>query len=292
MAGQETGLIGMEMEMTEKRKIPVVIPAYEPDEKLLGLLGELKKEGIAPVIVVDDGSGPKYRKLFDRAEKEFGAKVLRHAVNLGKGRALKTAFNECLQSSGEIIGCVTADSDGQHTAASIRKCMEAMREHPLALVLGSGLGVAGSVHVRFALHLGHPQGVDNDMDMDVAAVVVTVRVGADQGLVSGELLGTEPLPQRLGLVHCQAVVGAVPGVKGQDVVMAFHVLPLLVFSIAEIGPHTGYGEVLLAAIQRRNAVVLTGDKPPVLVQDGLAGELVMLKGEVLLRHAVVGIFRA
>lgn len=27
--------------------------------------------------------------------------------------------------------------------------------------------------------------VDNDMDMDVAAVVVTVRVGADQGLVSG-----------------------------------------------------------------------------------------------------------
>jgi len=161
-----------------------------------------------------------------------------------------------------------------------------------AAVLGSGLGVAGSVHVRFALHLGHPQGVDNDMDMDVAAVVVTVRVGADQGLVSGELLGTEPLPQRLGLVHCQAVVGAVPGVKGQDVVMAFHVLPLLVFSIAEIGPHTGYGEVLLAAIQRRNAVVLTGDKPPVLVQDGLAGELVMLKGEVLLRHAVVGIFRA
>ena len=136
MAGQETGLIGMEMEMTEKRKIPVVIPAYEPDEKLLGLLGELKKEGIAPVIVVDDGSGPKYRKLFDRAEKEFGAKVLRHAVNLGKGRALKTAFNECLQSGGEIIGCVTADSDGQHTAASIRKCMEAMREHPLALVLG------------------------------------------------------------------------------------------------------------------------------------------------------------
>ena len=31
---------------------------------------------------------------------------------------------------------MTADSDGQHTAASIRKCMEAMREHPLALVLG------------------------------------------------------------------------------------------------------------------------------------------------------------
>lgn len=130
------------------------------------------------------------------------------------------------------------------------------------------------------------------MDMDVAAVVVAVRVGADQGLVSGELLGTEPLPQLLGLIHRQAVVGAVPGVKGEDVVMAFHILPLLVLAIAEIGPHTGHGKVLPAAIQRRNAVVLAGDKPPVLVQDGPAGELVMLKGEVLLRRAVVGIFRA
>ena len=74
--------------------------------------------------------------------------------------------------------------------------------------------------------------------------------------------------------------------------MALYVLPPLVFAIAEIGPHTGHGEVLPAAIQRRNAVVLAGDKPPMLVQDGLAGELVMLKGEVLLRRAVVGIFRA
>lgn len=161
-----------------------------------------------------------------------------------------------------------------------------------AAVLGSGLGVAGPVHVRLALHFLHPQGVNDDMDMDVAAVVVAVRVGADQGLVSGELFGAEPLSQLLGLVHRQPVVGAVPGVKGEDVVMALYVLPPLVFPIAEIGPHTGHGEVLPAAVQRRNAVVLAGNKPPVLVQDGPAGELVMLKGEVLLRRAVVGIFRA
>ena len=74
--------------------------------------------------------------------------------------------------------------------------------------------------------------------------------------------------------------------------VAFHVLPPLVLSVAEVGPHTGHGEVLPAAVQRRNAVVLAGDKPPVFVQDGPAGELVMLEGEVLLRRAVVGIFRA
>ena len=122
--------------MTEIKGIPVVIPAYEPDEKMLGLLGDLQKEGLGPAIVVDDGSGPEYGELFERARSEYGAKVLRHAVNLGKGRALKTAFNECLQSVPDAVGCVTADSDGQHTAASIRKCMEAMAEHPMALVLG------------------------------------------------------------------------------------------------------------------------------------------------------------
>ena len=83
-----------------------------------------------------------------------------------------------------------------------------------AAVLGSGLGVAGPVHVRLARYFIYPQGVDNDMDVDVAAVVVSVRVGADQGLVSGKLLGTESLPQLLGLVHRQSVIGAVPGVKG------------------------------------------------------------------------------
>ena len=34
----------MEIEMTENKRIWVVIPAYEPDEKLLGLLKDLKEE--------------------------------------------------------------------------------------------------------------------------------------------------------------------------------------------------------------------------------------------------------
>ena len=50
--------------MTEIKGIPVVIPAYEPDEKMLGLLGDLQKEWLGPAIVVDDGSGPEYGELF------------------------------------------------------------------------------------------------------------------------------------------------------------------------------------------------------------------------------------
>ena len=69
-------------------------------------------------------------------------------------------------------------------------------------------------------------------------------------------------------------------------------VPLLVLPIAEIGAHTGYGKIFIAAVQRGKAIVLTGDKPPVFIKGRLHGKLVMLKGKVLLGCPVVGIFRA
>ena len=118
-----------------EKRIPVIIPAYEPDEKMIRLLQTLQESGIERIIVVDDGSGNEYRNLFEQA-KQLGAIVLTHAVNLGKGRALKTAFNEVLNRYPEAIGAITADSDGQHTPACIQKCMEAMEKEPEKLILG------------------------------------------------------------------------------------------------------------------------------------------------------------
>lgn len=116
--------------------IPVIIPAYEPDEKLILLLGQLKESGITNIVVVDDGSGASYSKFFDKAKTVEGCTVLTHAVNLGKGRALKTAFNYCLMTYKDILGCVTADSDGQHTPGDILSCMKKLWENPDALILG------------------------------------------------------------------------------------------------------------------------------------------------------------
>lgn len=97
------------------QKIPIVIPSYEPDEKLCMLLGNLKNAGFEEIVVVDDGSqGSEYQNIFAKAQ-EAGCIVLHHAVNQGKGRALKTAFNHCLFAYPDAIGCVTIDSDGQHT---------------------------------------------------------------------------------------------------------------------------------------------------------------------------------
>lgn len=121
--------------MSSYYEIPVVIPAYEPDDKMLSLLKRLKKAEIQHIIVVDDGSGSDYNELFMKAE-EMGCLVLHHAVNLGKGRALKTAFNECLLRHPDAPGCICADSDGQHTTEDILTCMRELSGHPEALILG------------------------------------------------------------------------------------------------------------------------------------------------------------
>ncbi|MCM1124017.1 MAG: bifunctional glycosyltransferase family 2/GtrA family protein [Eubacterium sp.] len=136
--------------MSSYYDIPVIIPAYEPDDKLITLLKALKQAGIQHVVVVDDGSGGQYAPLFAQAEEIDNCTVLYHAVNLGKGRALKTAFNHCLRVFGQAPGCVTADSDGQHTPSDILACMCKLSENPKTLILGCRDFDAPSVPARSA----------------------------------------------------------------------------------------------------------------------------------------------
>ena len=118
-------------------KIVVVIPSLNPDDKLIKLLEDLKNGGFPHVLIVNDGSAASYDGYFRRAQEEFGCTVLRHHVNFGKGRALKTALNYFLNEYPGFEGLVTVDSDGQHKIADIRACCRAMQEHPEALILGS-----------------------------------------------------------------------------------------------------------------------------------------------------------
>ena len=116
------------------------------------------------------------------------------------------------------------------------------------------------------------------MHMNVAAVVMPVWVGAYQRLMSGEMLFTELLAQRLRPVYGQAVVWCVTGVKGNNIVVALYVLPLLVLAVFQIGAHTRYGEIFPAAIQRGNEIACPRNNLPVFIKSGLHSKLVMLKG--------------
>lgn len=117
--------------------IPIIIPAYEPDEKLLELLEKLKEYSLENIVIVNDGSGEKYKSFFQTAKMKYNCVILEHGENKGKGRALKTAFEYCLENDSDLVGCITADSDGQHTPEDIERCMNALVEHVDMLILGT-----------------------------------------------------------------------------------------------------------------------------------------------------------
>ena len=105
----------------------VLIPALDPDERLVSYVKELTANGF-PVILVDDGSHAERKWIFDTlaelpCPEGASVRVLRHAVNYGKGRGLKNGQNYYLtELNGLYRGCkgiVTADSDGQHLVSDV-----------------------------------------------------------------------------------------------------------------------------------------------------------------------------
>ena len=120
------------------KNIPIVIPSYEPDERLITLCKELEEAKLTDVIIVNDGSGKEYDSIFNKIEKDFKyITLLKHDVNRGKGRALKTAFEYLTKNRNDILGCVTADSDGQHSVKDIERMQKALVENPKCLILGA-----------------------------------------------------------------------------------------------------------------------------------------------------------
>lgn len=113
----------------------VVIPAYQPDEKLLSTVAELRQKTDYPIVVVDDGSTGDRQPLFQQLEADVT--VLHHDVNRGKGRAMKTAFAYIQEHYPESEGVITVDADGQHLVPDIVRVSEEWAAHPEALVLGS-----------------------------------------------------------------------------------------------------------------------------------------------------------
>ncbi len=124
------------MTTTSLARMAVIIPAYNPESSLLGLLDALLQYDFAAVIIVDDGSAAASEPVFIAAATRPRVTVLRHAVNAGKGRALKTAFNHCLLALPALLGVVTADADGQHSPQDIVQVAAALQTTPQALVLG------------------------------------------------------------------------------------------------------------------------------------------------------------
>ncbi|AQS53576.1 hypothetical protein BW727_101209 [Jeotgalibaca dankookensis] len=115
----------------------IVIPALNPDEKLIQLLTSIRSTvNEIPIIIINDGSSNEYLRIFEQA-KQYDCIVKNHKTNKGKGVAIKTAIKYIQKKFPSIDSLITVDSDGQHTVLDIVGCMETARKNPEALVLGT-----------------------------------------------------------------------------------------------------------------------------------------------------------
>jgi len=115
---------------------PVLIPAYQPGSEILVLVKSLLRLGVPSIVVVDDGSGAQFEERFRQLASFDRVHMIRHAVNLGKGAALKAGLNHILVDNPGSIGAVTADADGQHDPEDIVRVAAKLRQNPGALIMG------------------------------------------------------------------------------------------------------------------------------------------------------------
>jgi exopolysaccharide biosynthesis protein/glycosyltransferase involved in cell wall biosynthesis len=131
--------------------IAVLIPALNPNHRLVDLVKELNQIGLAHVVVIDDGSESSSQAVFDEVQT-CQAKVYHHKNNRGKGAALKTGIEYIKRSQPHTIGVVTADADGQHAPNDILRVGEALAvDNDIVL----GTRDLSHPHVPFASKIGN-----------------------------------------------------------------------------------------------------------------------------------------
>ena len=116
-----------------------IIPAYNPDEHLVEVVRSIRKSSSHKIFVIDDGSDEIQQYVFQKLREEIndGSLILlRHAVNMGEGAALKTVFNHILVTFPSIQGVVTLDSDGQHSVQDCLHVLDVLKKDKQTFVLG------------------------------------------------------------------------------------------------------------------------------------------------------------
>lgn len=120
-------------------KIIVLIPAYNPDQKMTGLIEALSKN-FKYIVVVNDGCSKEYDEVFaglsNNKNIEEPIDIVVHEKNKGKGRALKTGYQHILDKYPDASGIITVDADGQHTPEDVLKCCAEYHKDPSKVIFG------------------------------------------------------------------------------------------------------------------------------------------------------------
>lgn len=119
----------------KNKEVFVIVPTLNPNIKIMDKFIDELKNTFSNIVVINDGCEKKYDKYFETLEKEKII-VLKHVVNLGKGRAIKGATNYIFNKYDDCKVIVTADCDGQHTVKDILNCGQVALKNPDSLVIG------------------------------------------------------------------------------------------------------------------------------------------------------------
>ena len=126
----------------------VLIPAHDPGQGLTAYVARLAEAGLSPILVVDDGSPATAAPVFDELRRHPDCIVVRHAVRLGRGGAIRTGLNRLLLEFPDAAGVVIANQGGEYDPADLRKVAGALRSDSGAVVAGYRAPSALPWHTR------------------------------------------------------------------------------------------------------------------------------------------------
>lgn len=115
--------------MADKHSISVILPAYNEEKAIGGVLRSLHEMQLFDeLIVVDDCSSDQTVTVAQAAAP--GVRVVRHPYNMGNGAAVKSGIRA---ATGDII--VLMDADGQHPPAEVPNLLQYIG--PYDMVVGA-----------------------------------------------------------------------------------------------------------------------------------------------------------
>lgn len=114
----------------------ILIPTLNPDERLVAYVRDLISSGFNKILIIDDGSTKETQSIFldilSMNKDGVDIRVFVHAINLGKGRALKDGTNYYLAHLKDrymgSCGLITVDSDGQHHIEDVIHTCDALKD--------------------------------------------------------------------------------------------------------------------------------------------------------------------